>query len=242
MIILIMNCVFHGTMQGQSLFAELKHNHQIWLDAAPTYDISDRITYIGDLGIRILVTDLQWTRIYHRPSIKYLLNDTWALRGGLGWIYEDAKDADRRFELRPWQGIQATWPRFEGLKFIHLLRSEQRINHLFEEDLTEFEFRMRMRVGFRWRSMQFQNGYSLIIPASVEWFVPVTEAVKELFSNRTRVEAGFAIQDDQFLEIRFTVNWQNSKVGFEDDLLVNDWLYRLIAIFSLGRSDIDNAH
>ena len=54
-------------------------------------------------------------------------------------IYENAEGAGNRFELRPWQGIQADWPRIGGLKFVHLFRAEQRVNHLFEDDITEFE-------------------------------------------------------------------------------------------------------
>ena len=85
-----------GALHSQSLYSALEHNHQIWLDAAPTFEISDRMTYVGNVGIRVLVTDLEWTRIYHRPSIKYFINDTWSLRGGLGWIYENAEGTGNR--------------------------------------------------------------------------------------------------------------------------------------------------
>ena len=232
-------CLTQISLIGQNL-QDLKINHQIWLDIAPSVEINERLIFVSNIGLRSLVTDLQWTRIYLQPSVKFSINETFSARGGISWALENADIEGTRFEIRPWQGIQTDWPKYRGLRFIHLIRLEQRLNHLFKSDLTEFELRSRFRTGFRWRSLKFANGRSIVIPLAFEVFVPITNSVKEVFSNRLRLTTGFAYMSSDLLQFRFTINWQRNKATIDDSFEIRDWAYRFVLLFSLNGRDVDN--
>ena len=43
-------------------------DYQTWLDYKAFYQVSDKIQFDGDLGIRGVISDEDWTQIFLRPS------------------------------------------------------------------------------------------------------------------------------------------------------------------------------
>ena len=225
--------------QAQDTLA-FKANGQVWLDFYPHFYVNSKLQFYGDAGFRTLVTDAQWLRIHGRPSVRYHLNNTLVAHGGVGMFLEFNRDQGTRFELRPWQGVQIKWPKFERLTFSHLIRAEERINHLFLTDTTQFEFRMRFRVGGNFQFDPNRNARSLFIPFSVEWFWPVSKSVEELFSNRSRITLGLGLNASPTLQFRLIIVWQGSRQGRSDSFGISDWIVRLQARYSLDRTVDDD--
>ena len=218
----------------------LKNNGQVWLDFFPNFYISGNLQFYGDIGFRALVTDVQWIRIHGRPSVRYHLNNTFVAHGGLGMFLELNKEQGTRFEIRPWQGIQVKWPNFRRLRFSQMLRVEERINHLFQTDETQFELRFRYRLGGTFQFDEMRSAQSLFVPFSIEWFLPITTSVDEVFSNRTRINVGVGLNASPILQFRLITTWQGSRSGRGDEFRQADWVLRLQARYSLDRAIDDD--
>lgn len=218
----------------------LKANGQVWLDFYPHFYLTPNLQFYGDAGFRTLVTDAQWVRIHGRPSVRYHINNTLVAHGGIGLFLEFNRDQGTRFEVRPWQGIQVKWPTFDKLRFSHIIRTEERFNHLFETDETQFEFRLRARVGGNFQFDPNRDTGSFFVPFSVELFWPVTNSVDELFSNRTRITMGLGMNASPTLQFRLIGVWQGSRQGRQDSFAISDWIVRLQCRYSLDRTVDDD--
>ncbi len=212
----------------------------MWFAYYPHVHINEKLQFYGDFGFRILITDAQWARIYGRPSVRYHLDSIFVLHGGFGLFLEANKDLSNRFELRPWQGVQIKWPTIRRWRFNHLVRIEERLNFLFQDEILEFEFRLRLRVGGRFQFDQMERGRSLFIPFNVEWFIPVAGAVNEFFIDRSQVELGLGYNASRILQFRFLINWRRSKTTAADDFKISDWTYRFQARYSLDFRTLDD--
>lgn len=202
-------------------------NHQLWIDYYPHLHINEKLRFYGDFGFRVLLTDLQWFRIYGRPSLRYDVDSTFTLHGGLGAFYEVAKDISNRFELRPWQGLQVRWPNIRRWRFNHLLRLEERINYLLQEEEMEFEFRLRVRLGGNFQFDEMEGWRSFFVPFSIEWFIPMAGSIEEVFIDRTQITSGLGYNASRILQLRFQINWRRSRSGLGEELILSDWSYRI---------------
>ncbi len=226
-------------LQGQDT-NDLRINHQLWLDFYPHLHISEKLQFYGDLGFRILITDSQWARIYGRPSVRYHLDSTFVLHGGLGAFLEISKDVSNRFELRPWQGIQIKWPTFRHLRFNHLIRLEERFNYLLQDEVFETELRLRVRAGGRIQFNRMEGWRSFFIPFSLEWFAPLAGAVTETFVNRAEFASGLGYNASRILQFRFLVNLRKSRVENTDGRSISDIAYHLQVRYSLDFRTLDD--
>jgi len=219
--------------------SDLKVNHQLWLDFYPHLHINEKLQFYGDLGFRILLTDRQWARIYGRPSVRYHLDSTFVLHGGIGAFLEVSNVESNRFELRPWQGIQIKWPNFRHVKFSHLLRLEERLNYLLQDDVFEAELRFRVRVGGRIAFAQMDGWRSFFIPFSIEWFVPLAGSVSETFVDRAEFSTGIGYNTSRILQLRFLINLRKSRTGTSDGPLLTDVAYQVQVRYSLDFRTLD---
>ena len=100
---------------------------QTWTDLTTTHWIDENWQYMGDYGIRGIISPKDWSSIYIRPSFLYRLDEKFSIRGGLGVVYTSQEPESNTLEVRPWQGAKAVWPRLSFLIFENYARLEERL-------------------------------------------------------------------------------------------------------------------
>ena len=202
-------------------------NHQLWLDIYPHFYVSEKLEYYGDAGYRTLLNENIWHWFYGRPSVRYHLNKRWELHGGVGFFYVYNKAVSDRFEIRPWQGIRLSWPRFKKLGFKHYVRFEERISFLTHDWSSSLALRLRYKLSCRWDFIKINNERFWFIPLYGEVFFPIGDEVKEFFRNRGRAGVGLGYNVSASWRFSLNINWQTSRTGVEEDYTVSDYIYQI---------------
>ena len=197
-------------------------NQQVWIDFYPHYYMSKKLEYYGDAGYRTIVSKRSWTRLYVRPSVKYHLNKTWESHAGLGLFYIFYSNDVDQFEIRPWQGVQLNWPKWEKVGFKNLLRFEERMSFLTTDWILDFEFRLRYKLSGKY---DFHERWFVALYG--EYFLPVTGEIEELYRNRGRAGIELGYKPAKEWQLSFVFNWQGSRSGPEDKLQSSDYIYQL---------------
>ncbi len=197
-------------------------NHQIWIDFYPHYYFNKKLEYYGDAGYRTIISERNWSRLYVRPSIKYHLNKTWELHAGIGFFYMFYKYDIDQFEIRPWQGVQLNWPKWDKIGFKNLLRLEERILFLTNNWSSDLEFRMRYKL-----SGKYDFNKKLYMSLYGEYFLPLKGEVKELYRNKGRAGIGLGYKPTNNWQVEFVFNWQGSRTGSGEKLNASDYIYQI---------------
>jgi hypothetical protein len=182
------------------------------------------LEYYGDTGYRTIVTKINWTRIYVRPSLKYHFNKTWEVHAGLGLFYIFYNLDTDQIEITPWQGVQLNWPNFKRINFKSQVKLEERFSFLTDTWASNFEFRFRYKLS---GNIHFVRLNKWSIPFYGEYFLPLQGNINELYQNKGRVGVGLGYKLVKDWEISFIFNWQGSKLGQGDHLNVSDYAYQL---------------
>jgi hypothetical protein len=184
-------------------------SEQIWLDYNPTWALPDSLELYGDVGVRTELREQGWGRVVVRPSIRGPLGSfRWS--GGIGGFFTGNETEANRIELRPFQGIAATWPRRRIFHLEHYARLEERLE--WETD----EWNLDASLRFRYR---FQTRYSFSGPVeSAPWQVLLhAEGFLTLagdagqFDEKVRIGVGLERGFGAVWRARLDLTWQ--KVG-----------------------------
>ena len=223
--ILIANSI--SALSQDSLSNKSQLNHQVWIDFYPHFYINEQLEYYGDAGYRTIVGQRSWNRIYARPSVRYHINKTWQLSGGLGLFYIYNKLDANRLEITPWQGVQANWPNWGNLSFKHLGKIEERISWRTDNWSNSLELRFRYKLSGKFKfSKKNENSY-WYVPAYAEFFFPINDNIEEFFRNRGRAGLGAGYSVSKTWDFELVFNWQTSRVGPEAELKASDLAYQL---------------
>lgn len=212
----------HAQAQTGDSTASSIINQQVWIDFYPHYYFNKKLEYYGDAGYRTIVSNRSWTRLYVRPSVKYHLNKTWELHAGLGLFYIFYTNDVDQFEIRPWQGVQLNWPKWEKVGFKNLLRFEERMSFLTDDWILDFEFRLRYKLSGKY---DFHEHWFVALYG--EYFLPVTGEIEELYRNRGRAGIELGYKPTKEWQLSFVFNWQGSRSGPEDKIHASDYIYQL---------------
>jgi len=200
-------------------------NLQTWVDFTSLYWINNNIRYDGDYGIRGLISDREWTRLYARPSFGWFKLDWLTLKGGVGAFYT-AQDTST-FELRPYVGVDAIWPNLNGWRFDYYLRIEWRNVWSAEDVDFQSDFRGRFRVQLHTPSFGHGfNGLPFYGLASFEFFSDLG-AIVENFSSRTRTTLGLGHLITMRWRAEFWTTLQSSRDNPEQTFELTDVILRL---------------
>lgn len=197
-------------------------NQQIWIDFYPHYYMNEKLEYYGDAGYRTIVSERNWTRLYVRPSLKYHLTDTWEFHAGLGLFYIFYSHDVDQFEIRPWQGVQLNWPKWDKFGFKNLLRFEERMSFLTTNWIMDFEFRIRYKLTgkYDFHPKWFTSIYG-------EYFLPVEGEIQELYQNKGRAGIELGYKPAKEWQVSFVFNWQASRTGPDEKLHSSDYIYQI---------------
>ncbi len=118
---------------------------ELWLDYNPSTAISERVDLFGDVGYRTQLESSGWHRLVIRPNVRYAASDRVVIQGGIGSFFTWNEDTANRWEVRPWQGVSAVWPRLP-FQLQHVLRLEERFEFNTETWDSQISLRLRYRI------------------------------------------------------------------------------------------------
>lgn len=208
---------------------ERSDNTQLWIDYYPSFYMGDKLQFAGDTGYRTIINDGSFHLIYGRPSVRYYLNETFEIAGGIGFFYEINRVVSDRFEIRPWQGLRIYWPKFNKVKLKrfrmdHYFRIEERISFLTQNKWAgSFDLRGRYRLSVNLKLCVECTDPKWFIPAFGELFVSLNK-VEEVFRDRGRAGVGLDYKPKKGWKYGIMFNWQGSRTGQAEDIDINEFI------------------
>ncbi len=186
---------------------------QSWFDVNPNYAFANGLTVYGDAGYR---TNSPQTlhRLVVRGGIKFRpfkperhaspFVQSVTFHAGLGDFYTHAlKDTAHINEFRPYQGVEAVWPKFQRWQLSHYLRFEERFLHYSSYQTSSFRTRYLLTNKFSFKKASLQAFY---VPVACEIFV----SMEQYFSfkmMRTFAGVGWKPTAAQKVELLFYYQW-----------------------------------
>ncbi len=201
-------------------------SEQLWVDYNPRWTWPSGFELYGDVGARTEFGSQGWGRIVVRPGVRGPVGP-FRLSGGVGSFYTANTDAADRWEIRPFQGISATWPS-SPFRLDHYARLEER----FEFRTTDWNldaslrFRYRLQTQFLWGG--FRGGAYWRFIGHIEGFVTLTGEAGQ-FDEKVRIGAGIERGFGPKLRLRVDATWQ--KTGLIVTGAPTDDIYLRVRVF-----------
>ena len=149
-VVLLLVVCSGAVAQGQGEVSE-----QFWFDYNPRWtNPSDREIF-GDVGFRTVLGASE-TRLVIRPGIRGPVGP-FRLAGGVGTYFTINKLNANRLEIRPFQGISASWPN-KRVRLNHYVRLEERLKWETDDWTLDASLRGRCRLQVDYRFTGFQSG------------------------------------------------------------------------------------
>ena len=199
---------------------------QLWVDYDPRWTWPSGLELYGDVGLRTELESTGWSRFVIRPGVRGPVGP-FRLSAGVGSFYTANETAADRWEIRPFQGIAATWPS-SPIRFDHYLRAEERFEFEMADWTLDASFRLRYRLQtqFRWSGVRGDAFWRLLLHGEV--FLTVAGEAgqfEDLWRIGVGVERGFGPR----FRLRVDATWQ--KVGAPFSGALTDNLYIRLRAF-----------
>jgi len=202
-------------------------SEQIWLDYNPIWALASSLELYGDVGVRTELRERGWGRVIVRPSIRGPVGSfRWS--GGIGGLFTGNELAANRLEIRPFQGIAATWPRHRIFHLEHYARLEERFE--WETDTWSSDISLRFRYRFQTRysfSGPLENA-SWQVLLHAEGFLTFAGNAGQ-FDEKVRLGVGLERAFGAAWRARLDLTWQ--KVGTLFSGAPTDDIYVRVRVF-----------
>ncbi|QZE13272.1 DUF2490 domain-containing protein [Halosquirtibacter laminarini] len=171
-------------------------------------------TYIGALGIHYIPKKDDWNRTEIRNEISYRFRRDIKFSVGARINYVGRYGEKYQFELRPYQAVSLTWPRFNSFKFTNRFLMEERITW----DLTgdnetivqgRFRYRLDTKIPINKPALIPKTIY---IRPMIETFLSFGENIDNAYisQNKYTIAPGYIISKKLTLEFRYEFLTGNS--------------------------------
>ncbi len=200
-----------------------------WWDYNYTYSFNTTWGLGGDAGIRGVVTDENWTRIYIRPILIYRNTDDLNFGLSFGAMQNFNEIDPNLFEFRPAQQVNLTWPEFKNWSVHNRFRIEERYFTYATSETQSVPapfWAFRARYQLKIKTVKFDLAFlkRLHFLMSAEFFFPVEPSEMELYSNRSRLLVGYGqnLSDRLSYELHLFLQSSRSEPGssFHSDQLI----------------------
>ena len=213
--------------------SEKLYDQHIWLEGFVAYPFSKKVEFFADASYRFVFTKKEnWCRVMARPSLKWNLLNWMDLRGGLGVFYSNFKEDDDILEVRPWQGLNVSWPKLKYVKFAHLVRVEQQILYNTSTWDRRFVNRFRYQLSSRIKLSATKKFKYFFIPLSAEFFFRTDPELNKFLRNdgRYTVGLGYVLNRKITFNVRYFIQRSRSD---EFDFTLSDQVLRILFRYNL---------
>jgi hypothetical protein len=189
--------------------AAAETSEQLWLDYNPSWMLSEKVSFGGDMGYRTRLDVARGFRLVLRPGVD-LPYRFLTFKAGIGNFWSISDDITNRWEIRPYQGVGWVWPRTRVI-FDHLARLEERFdfNTVTWNSVNSLRGRYRLRLRFPFgmkRPDRFWRAY-----ASGEMFLKLA-GEEGLQREQFRLTLGLERSFSRLLRIRAQITWQQEEL------------------------------
>ncbi len=204
---------------------------QLWSDYNPRWVLPSGVELFGDIGYRTELGAQDWRRLVVRPSVQGPVA-SFQLSGGVGGFFTNNKIAANRIEIRPFQGIAATWPSRRILGLEHYFRVEERFEFVSGTDRTNLSVRLRYQLQTQYALPGPQEGPIWRLRAMGEAFLTVAGDQGQ-FRENVRLGLGVGREFGSAWSAWLDFVWQKTGRVFSgaptDDLFIRvrvhqDWI------------------
>ena len=206
---------------------ESQTNSQIWVEALVDNAFGAKWDMWVDGSYRKINTeDFNYWRATIRPNIKWKALPRLDVRAGIGGFYTDYEEDDKTLEIRPWEGIALSWPKLKRLRFVHLVRFEQRFVYEMTNWTYDYSNRLRYQLSTRFSFDRKKKYKVFFIPAAIEFFYQERQNANELFQDRIwfTTGLGYIYNREVTVDVKFVVE-RNRSDDFEFN--TTDFIVRL---------------
>ena len=207
---------------------------QIWLDYNPSYKVSEKLDFCGDIDARMLFPN-EWYSFVIGPSVRYKkpkliwkeLAYKEELHFGIRFFFTVNKNQPNRLEIRSFQGYKLSWPNRSRIVLQHYVRLEERFNLESPKWSNTFGLRVpyqaKLILKFKGDWLSFNDG--LYLPVSIEGFWNL-KGMRQ-FNDVVRITPGIGSELSPKLKAELDVSYHYTRNTVEDDFATNDVVFRL---------------
>ncbi len=203
------------------------YNKQLWLETLIDYPFGYKWGQWTDVSYRrVYSDDLEYWRLMVRPNFKWQGLKWLDLRGGVGGFYTYYTQDSATLEIRPWEGVSATWPSFKKIRFVHLVRLEQRFIYDTSDWSYTYSNRFRYQLSTRINISKIKKYKTFFIPLAFEIFLRNgdSENVLERTKARYTFGLGYVVNREVTFDAKVVVERSRND---EFELTVSDIIFRL---------------
>ena len=200
-------------------------SEQIWIDYNPSWWPKENLEVFGDVGVRTELDNDDWWMLVVRPSLRVPYKNV-RFTAGVGNFYTFHDVLADRWEVRPFQGVETTWPAGQRFSLEHYLRLEERFDFNTETWNSLSSARLRYQLLANYWLSAFQEDRVWSVLASAEGFMKLA-GDDNIRQEQARVTAG--IQRDMGMKRRLAieVSWQQETLFFRPNDPINEFILRV---------------
>lgn len=239
---LLLPLVFSGYFLYAQEIEDKSITEQIWLDYNPSFSLSEKVLLYGDIGVRTVFPN-KWYRFVIGPSVRYkrpklILKKLYykeELHFGIKFYFTANKSFSDRFEIRPFQGYNLSWPNRPRIVLEHYVRLEERFDietANWENTLgLRFRYQAKMTLFLKGDWFSFNKGF--YIPFSVELFWNLIGAKQ--FNDAARIIPGIGYEFLSKWKGELNIGYFYTRNTLEDVYSTNDFVLRVKVYYKLKK-------
>jgi hypothetical protein len=217
-------CSVLGWFLSATIVTADDSSKQLWVDYNPSWYLSEKVTFGGDLGYRTYLDRDSGFRLVLRPGVD-LPSRYVTFKAGLGNFWTISDKITNRWEIRPYQGVGWIWPR-GPVNVDHLARLEERFdfNTVTWTSVNSLRGRYRLRLRYLFavaRPDRFWRAFG-----SGEIFLNLA-GEEGLQNEQFRATLGLERSFSRLMRVRMQVTWQQEEIFFLPSESVDAVYFRL---------------
>ena len=222
--------------------SSIKTTQQFWFDYNQKWQLSERVSIGGPIGIKTISTDA-WNRYYIKPELVYKmpkmmlkkLKYNEELRGGIEFYYNQNRNGVDVIEITPFQGYSLTWPNRKRLAIRHYLKLRERFQLDTKDWHNKFGLKLSYELSFtfKFHGEVWQYGNGFYLPVSLKFYWNLIDAA--VFNNVFRITPGLGYQFSKEWKAAFLIGYNRTRNGVDEQFQTNDIIYRLRIYHTIGK-------
>ena len=204
-------------------------DHQFWMNYAISIPINKKWSYGGDVGIRGVGSNRDWSQILIRPAVTYRFKQPFSVAGAIAWFGTFNNGEYNISEFRIHQDFNVKWPDLGVIAFFYRIRMEERFFFYQRDVPNSFKVRLRGLIGVETQDLNwFGSKRPIYFQSIFEGFKTLdrTEA-NEIFINQTRLHFAFGHRISGSFRYELHYITQGSRLFFEDGIKAAQNIYRI---------------
>ncbi len=215
-------------------------DQQFWMNYAVTVPTSTKWSYGGDIGIRGLFSNYDWSQVLIRPSATYRFNSTFSAQGAVAVFKTLNKKDNNLTEFRMHQDLNIRWPKWDAVSPFFRLRIEERF-FFYQNISNDFNMRIRFLAGATSRDfVVFSEKRPVYFQTILEGFLRISAGgTIEQFINQSRMHFAFGQKLSSSVRYELHYIWQRSRLFRPEGNSASQNIFRIRVFHRINRKKLN---